>query len=98
MSLLALLTKLGAHAHDRMVERAGLPPEHVDRIQRLVDALALDPGSYHLPIRHEGTLVGYAQFKSVPNRRAPVLATVLGPEMRPGGYNLEHVLASRGAA
>lgn len=88
--------KLAAHAHDRMVERAGMPRGHVDRLQRLVDSLALDPGTYHLPIRHEGRLVGYAQFKAVPNRAGPVLATVLGPEMHPGGYDLEPVLQARG--
>lgn len=95
MTLTPLRAKAAAHAHDRMVERAGLPASHVDRLQRLVDTLALDPGVYHLPIRHDGRLVGYAQFKSVPNRRAPVLATVLSPDMTPSGYNLDDALRRR---
>jgi hypothetical protein len=37
-------------------------------------------------------VIGYAQFKGVPNRRAPVLATILGPEMTPGGANIEDML------
>ena len=90
------MTKTAAHPHDRMVERAGLPRSHVERLQRLVDTLALDPGTYHLPLRRGDRLVGYAQFKSVPDRRSPVLATVLSPDMRPGGYDLEPVLQARG--
>lgn len=93
-----LPSKLAAHAHDRMVERAGLPRGHVERLQALADSLALDPGTYHMPIRHAGQLVGYAQFKSVPNRKGPVLATVLGPEMTPGGYDLSPVLDARGVS
>lgn len=92
------LFKLADHPHDRMVERAGLPAEHVERLQRVADSLTLDPGSYHLPIRLKGTLHGYAQFRSVPNRRGPVLTTVLGPNMRPTGYNIEDLLAARSAS
>jgi len=88
-----LLLKIAAHAHDRMVERTPFPRSHVDELQRSVDALGLDPGTYHLPLRHrDGTVLGYAQFKAVPERRAPVLATVLGPTMKPGGFDIEDLL------
>lgn len=85
--------KTSAHAHDRMVERTEFHPSHVDLIQRAVDTLSLGEGSYHLPLRgQDGGVLGYAQFKSVPNRKSPVLATILGPEMRPGGHNIEQMI------
>lgn len=87
------LLKLAAHAHDRMKERTDLHPGHVDLIQRAVDTLGLGPGTYHLPLRAQaGHVIGYAQFKSVPNRKTPVLATVLGPEMTPGGTDIERMI------
>lgn len=85
-----LTGKLAAHAHDRIEERTSFHRSHVDLIQRAVDTLGLEHGTYHLPLRHQdGRVLGYAQFKSVPNRKYPVLATVLGPEMSPGGVNIE---------
>lgn len=85
--------KTSAHAHERMVERTDFHPAHVDLIQRAVDTLSLGPGTYHLPLRsQDGAVQGFAQFKSVPNRRSPVLATILGPEMRPGGHNIESMI------
>ena len=83
--------KLARHAHDRMEERTPLHSSHVDLIQRAVDTLGLPKGSYHLPLRDKGgSVIGYAQFKGVENRKAPVLATVLGPKMKPGGENIEN--------
>lgn len=85
--------KIGAHPHDRMSERTEFHPSHVDMIQRAVDTLGLPKGSYHLPLRkQDGSVAGYAQFKGVPNRKAPVLATILGPAMRPGGRDIEAML------
>lgn len=85
--------KMAAHAHERMQERTELHPSYVDLVQRAVDTLALPKGSYHLPLRHrDGSVIGYAQFKGVPNRKAPVLATVLGPKMRPGGQDIEAMI------
>lgn len=85
--------KLAWHAHDRMEERTPFHKSHADLVQSAVDLLDLDPGAYHLPLRHkDGSVAGYAQFKTVPNRPRPVLATVLGPQMKPGGTNIEHLL------
>lgn len=88
--------KTAAHAHDRMVERTPLEAAHVDRLQASVDALGLDPGTYHVPLRGDGgVLHGYAQFKGVPNRKGPVLATVLSADMRPAGSDLTEMLRAR---
>lgn len=85
--------KGAAHAHDRMEERTPFARGNVRPLQRAVDSMGLPPGSYHIPLRgRDGRVLGYAQFKSVPNRNAPVLATVLGPAMRPGGVDLGAVL------
>lgn len=89
--------KIGAHQHERMVERTGFPAEHADKVQRAVDTLGLSKGVYHLPLRtSKGTLVGYAQFRSVPNRKSPVLVTVLGASMRPSGQNIESMIKLNG--
>ena len=46
-----------------MVERTPFPRSHVDELQRSVDALGLDPGTYHLPLRHrDETLAGVASI------------------------------------
>jgi hypothetical protein len=82
--------KGASHAEDRMEERTDLSRDNVRPIQRAVDKLNLSPGSYHLPLRgKDGSVLGYAQFKAVPNRKGPVLATVLSRHMRPGGENIE---------
>lgn len=82
--------KGASHAHDRIEERTPLHKGNIEPLQRAVDFLGLSPGSYHLPLRgKDGQVLGYAQFKGVPNRKGPVLATVLAPHMKPGGTNLE---------
>jgi len=81
--------KHAAHAHDRIVERTPLTAKTVDEVQALVDELELPKGQYHLPLRKDGKVVGFAQFKGVANREHPVLATVLGPAMTPTGANIE---------
>lgn len=81
------------HAHDRMEERTPFHKTYVDQLQRAVDTLPLEGDHYHLPLRSkDGTVAGWAQFKRVPNRERPVLATVLGPQMKPGGQNIEAML------
>lgn len=76
-----------------MRERTPFHEGHVDILQRAVDTLSLDKGAYHLPLRSkDGVLVGYAQFRGVTNRKAPVLTTVLKPSMTPSGTNIEHLL------
>lgn len=85
--------KTAWHAHDRMEERTPFHRSHVDHLQRSIDTLQLSPGVYHLPLRNkDGSIAGFAQFKPVPNRKYPVLATILGPEMTPGGVNLDLML------
>lgn len=88
--------KLAFHAHDRMEERTPLHRSHADHLQLAVDSLKLTGEAYHVPLRgHDGAVIGYAQFKRVPNRANPVLATVLGPEMKPRGLNVEPLLKWR---
>lgn len=85
--------KTSAHAHDRMEERTPFHKSYVNHLQRAVDTLDLHESSYHLPLRHQsGEVAGYAQFKRVPNRDKPVLATILGPKMKPGGLNIEPLM------
>lgn len=87
--------KGAAHAHDRMEERTPFARDNVRPLQQAVDTLGLPPGSYHVPLRgRDGSVLGYAQFKGVPDRASPVLATILGPQMRPGGVNLETLVKS----
>jgi hypothetical protein len=81
------------HAHDRMEERTPFHRSHVDYVQHAVDTLNLPGDAYHLPLRaKDGGVAGYAQFKRVPNRKGPVLATVLAPYMKPSGQNIESML------
>ena len=93
-SLPAVYTvKLAGHAHSRMEERTNFHRDEVNRIQTTVDLLGLKPGSYHLPLRDRaGNVAGYAVFKGVSNRRAPVLSTVYGKDMRPPGTDIEAML------
>jgi hypothetical protein len=90
--------KGAAHAHDRMEERTPFSRDNVRPLQRAVDMMGLPPGNYYVPLRgRDGTILGYAQFKGVPNRKHPVLATVLGPEMRPSGVNLSTLVKDAAA-
>lgn len=85
--------KTAWHAHDRMKERTEFHHSYVDQLQRAVDTLPLTGNAYHLPLRSkDGSIAGYAQFKRVPNRERPVLATVLAPHMTPGGQNIEEMI------
>jgi hypothetical protein len=84
--------KEAGHPHDRMAERTPFPGSHVNKLQKAVDLLDLGPGHYYLPLRKDGDLHGYAQFKSVPRRQRPALATVLGHWMSPQGQNIEHMV------
>lgn len=73
-----------------MEERTPFHRSHADHLQLAVDTLKLTGEAYHLPLRgQDGEVVGYAQFKRVPDRKTPVLATVLGPKMKPRGENVE---------
>jgi hypothetical protein len=85
--------KGASHAEDRIEERTPLPRSTIRPLQAAVDKMALSPGSYHLPLRgKDGEVVGYAQFKAVPNRDRPVLATVLHKYMSPSGQNIEKMM------
>jgi hypothetical protein len=85
--------KGASHAEDRIEERTPLPRSTIRPLQAAVDKMGLPPGSYHLPLRDkDGKVVGYAQFKAVPRRDRPVLATVLGKYMSPSGQNIESMM------
>lgn len=89
--------KGAAHAHDRMEERTPFARSNVRPLQRAVDTLGLPPGSYHVPLRgRDGAVLGYAQFKAVPGRSHPVLATVLGREMSPSGQDVGTLVKGAG--
>ena len=86
--------KESTHPEDRMTERTPFNKKYVDLLQKLVDTMQLTTiDEFHLPLRdHTDALQGYAQFKKVPNRKYPVLVTVLNKNMKPRGANLEHML------
>lgn len=89
--------KLAFHAHDRMEERTPFHRSYTNQLQLAVDTLKLTGEAYHLPLRDQsGAVVGYAQFKRVPDRKTPVLATVLGPKMKPRGVDVEPKLVWAG--
>jgi hypothetical protein len=90
--------KQAFHAHQRMAERTPFKKGYVDELQKAVDMLPLEGPQYHVPLRtKDGVVAGWAQFKRVPNRTRPVLATVLGPNMVPNGPNIEAMLKSSSA-
>lgn len=64
----------------------------VEVLQRRADQLDLRGQTFHIPLRVDQQLVGYAQFRPVSDRRTPVLVTVLGPQMRPKGTDITHML------
>jgi hypothetical protein len=71
--------------------------EATNQLQLAVDTLKLTGEAYHLPLRDQsGKVVGFAQFKRVPDRKTPVLATVLGPKMKPRGVDVEPKLVWAG--
>ena len=64
--------KLAFHAHDRMEERTPFHRSYTNQLQLAVDTLKLTGEAYHLPLRdNAGKVVGYAQFKRVPDRKSP---------------------------
>lgn len=85
--------KFAAHAHDRIEERTPFHRSYVNHLQLAVDSLGLTGAHYHVPLRNnKGAVVGFAQFRRVPNRANPVLTTVLGPNMSPKGQSIEQLL------
>lgn len=85
--------KDAAHPHDRIEERTPLHRSHVELLQGAVDMLGLPKAKFHLPLRNkDGSTMGYAQFRGVENRDRPVLVTILGPQMKPGGEDISRML------
>lgn len=93
------MNKLALHALDRLRERTRLPDEAVKHLQAYTRDADVPEGFYYLPIQNEdGTHAGYAAFKTVETNSNPnklVLATILGPHMRPKGTPLPGPLAYR---
>lgn len=93
------MIKLALHALDRLRERTRLPDEAVKHLQAYTRDADVPAGFYYLPIQNDdGTHAGYAAFKTVETNNNPrklVLATVLGPHMRPKGAPLPGPLAYR---
>lgn len=96
------MIKLALHALDRLRERTRLPDEAVKHLQAYTRDANVPAGFYYLPIQNDdGTHAGYAAFKTVETNNNPrklVLATVLGPHMRPKGSPLPGPLAYRAGA
>ena len=84
---LELLIKLAGHPEDRLRERTSLPLEALDPVRQGVRHASLPHGSHHVRLP-DGS---FAVLKDVSQRgRQPrhVLATVLGPDMNPPGYDV----------
>lgn len=76
-----------------MRTRTPLSPRLVNVLQRSADQMDLKGQTFHVALHvDDGRLVGYAQFRPVPDRAKPVLVTVLSPHMRPSGADLTHML------
>lgn len=96
------MIKLALHALDRLRERTRLPDDAIKHLQAQAHGAAVPAGFYYLPIQNDdGTHAGYAAFKTVETNSNPnklVLATILGPHMRPKGAPLPGPLAYRAGA
>jgi len=89
------------HAEDRFKERLpGVPPELLVRARAAESKIPPDASTrMHVPLRHEGKVVGYAAYKRVGEDRRPVLATILGPNMTPRkSHTLSEDILSKAAA
>jgi superfamily II DNA or RNA helicase len=85
--------KEARHAVDRLQERTQLGTDVIPQLDAEADRLTdhVAPGHYYLPLKNEaGVHVGYAAFKTVEDYPKPrlVLATILGPDMKPKGTSL----------
>jgi hypothetical protein len=81
-----------SHAAQRLQERTTLPPETLERLERVARDLEVTPGHYYLPLNGpDGNRAGYAAYKTVGPANQLVLATVLGPDMQPKGSSLSHL-------
>lgn len=96
------LEKLARHATDRLKERTKLPEGVISQLDREATRLSPElglrhPGHFYLPIKDKhGAHAGFAAFKVVNEGTKPklVLATILGPEMKPKGVSLSHLMAA----
>lgn len=85
------------HAAERLEERTTLHPDTVPLLEAEADRVSgqLLPGKYYLPLNDAvGNRTGYAAFKTVPSYPSHklVLATILGPNMKPKGESLSHLM------
>lgn len=82
---LLLQLKLADHAGDRFKERLpGVPAEVLQQAREAVKTIPQGPEArLHLPLMHDGKPVGFAAYKRVGKKGTPVLATILGPDMKP---------------
>lgn len=95
-SFLDELEKIALHADDRLRERAPeVDPQVLEDLRDKLKVIRLPRGRYYTKLKtRKGSHAGYAAIKTVPTRKGPipVLATVLGPEMMPGGRLLDDKL------
>lgn len=82
--------KGAAHADDRLKERTKFPPQTLHDLRKDLRRLELPAKAYYKPLRDDsGVVVAYAQIRRVPNRKHPVITTVLSNHMAPSGYNMD---------
>jgi hypothetical protein len=85
------------HALERIRQRTTLDPDLVHFLQAEADKLVglIPEGFYYLPLLGiNGETLRFAAFKTIasyPHARL-VLATILGPEMKPRGTSLSHIM------
>lgn len=88
--------KTSGHAEDRRKERTPhVNSDTLSTITQQVKRLGLDSGVYHVPVRKNGTVQGYAVYRRR-GARSIGLVTVYGKDMRPPGPNLETSLKTAG--
>lgn len=81
--------KLAAHAHDRIEERSTLSRALVDEAQKRLKDLPKDgAASYHWTARQGDQVLGHLAVKRVGKEQKLVVATFLGPQMKPSGVEL----------
>ena len=78
--------KLGAHAEDRLTERTNLDPSIIKSLRKDIQKAPIPYGSHHVELE-DGS---FAVLKDVSRKgkKRHVVATVLGPDMKPPGVNI----------
>lgn len=77
--------KQADHAHDRIQERLGQSPHHVDAVQRAFADAPLARQGGHVALQGPHGVEGFAVLRRYPDKPTNVVSTVLAKYMRPTG-------------